>query len=69
MDLEEETWKFKLALGVGLLFLYAGRVLERQAVAGRWSSLLQFAPAVAALAVTTSGVLIMARAVMDLQRL
>ena len=55
--------------GVGLLFLYAGRVLERQAVAGRWSSLLQFAPAVAALAVTTSGVLIMARAVMDLQRL
>jgi nickel/cobalt exporter len=55
--------------GVGLLFLYAGRVLERQAVAGRWSSLLQFAPAVAALAVTTSGVLIVARAVMDLQRL
>lgn len=55
--------------GVGLLFLYAGRLLERRALAGRWSGLLQFAPAVAALAVTASGVLIVARAVLELQRL
>ena len=55
--------------GVGLLFLYAGRVLERRTMSGRVSGLLQFAPTVAALAVTTSGVLIVARAVMELQRL
>ena len=55
--------------GVGLLFLYAGRLLERRTLAGRWSGLLQFAPAVAALAVTASGVLIVARAVLELQRL
>ncbi len=55
--------------GVGLLFLFAGRLLERRAVSGRWSGLLQFAPAAAALAVTASGVLIVARAVMELQRM
>jgi nickel/cobalt transporter (NicO) family protein len=54
--------------GVGLLFLYAGRFLERRAIRGRWSGMLQFAPAVAAVAVTASGVMIVARAVMDLQR-
>jgi ABC-type nickel/cobalt efflux system permease component RcnA len=53
--------------GVGLLFLYAGRLLERRALRGRWSGLLQFAPAAAALAVTASGVLIVARAVMELR--
>jgi nickel/cobalt exporter len=55
--------------GVGLLFLYAGRFLERRALAGRWSGVLQFAPAVAAVAVTASGVMIVARALVELQRL
>jgi nickel/cobalt transporter (NicO) family protein len=55
--------------GVGLLFLYAGRFLERRALAGPWSGLLRFAPAAAALAVTASGVMIVARAVVELQRL
>jgi ABC-type nickel/cobalt efflux system permease component RcnA len=55
--------------GVGLLFLYAGRFLERRAVAGPWSGLLRFAPAAAALAVTASGVMIVARAVVELQRM
>lgn len=55
--------------GVGLLFLYAGRLLERRAVSSRWSGLLQFAPAAAALAVTASGVLIVARAVMELHQM
>jgi nickel/cobalt transporter (NicO) family protein len=54
--------------GVGLLFLYAGRFLEPRAITGRWSGMLQFAPAVAAMAVTASGVMIVARAVVDLQR-
>ncbi len=54
--------------GVGLLFLYAGRMLERRAMAGPWSGLLRFAPAVAAVAVTLSGVMIAARALMDLHR-
>ena len=52
--------------GVGLLFLHAGRVLEQRIVAGPWSALLRFAPAAAALAVTVSGVLIVARAVVEL---
>jgi ABC-type nickel/cobalt efflux system permease component RcnA len=55
--------------GVGLLFLHAGRFLERRAVSGPLARALRFAPAVAALAVTTSGVLIAARAVMELQRM
>ena len=54
--------------GVGLLFLYAGRMLERRAMAGPWSGLLRYAPAVAAVAVTLSGVMIAARALMDLHR-
>jgi ABC-type nickel/cobalt efflux system permease component RcnA len=54
--------------GVGLLFLYAGRFLERRAIAGRWSGMLRFAPAVAAVAVTTSGVMIVVRSLMELQR-
>jgi len=52
--------------GIGLLFLYAGRFLERRAVASPWSGLLRYAPAAAALAVTASGLLIVARAVVDL---
>ena len=54
--------------GVGLLFLYAGRFLERRAIAGRWSGMLRFAPAIAAVAVTTSGVMIVVRSLMELQR-
>ena len=54
--------------GVGLLFLYAGRMLERRAMAGPWAGLLRYAPAVAAVAVTLSGVMIAARALMDLHR-
>ena len=54
--------------GVGLLFLYAGRMLERHAIAGPWSGLLRYAPAVAAVAVTLSGVMIAARALLDLHR-
>jgi nickel/cobalt transporter (NicO) family protein len=54
---------------VGLLFLYAGRFLERRSVSGPLSGVLRYAPAVAALAVTVSGVTIAARAVMELQRL
>jgi ABC-type nickel/cobalt efflux system permease component RcnA len=53
--------------GVGLLFLYAGRFLERRALGGRWSGVLQFAPAIAAVAVTASGVMIVARALLDIQ--
>jgi ABC-type nickel/cobalt efflux system permease component RcnA len=53
--------------GVGLLFLYAGRFLERRALAGPWAGLLRFAPAAAALAVTASGLLIVARAVVELR--
>jgi ABC-type nickel/cobalt efflux system permease component RcnA len=52
--------------GVGLLFLYAGRYLERRALAGRWSGALRFAPAVAAVAVTASGVMIVARALLEI---
>jgi ABC-type nickel/cobalt efflux system permease component RcnA len=55
--------------GVGLLFLYAGRLLERRALPGRWSATLQFAPAVAAVAVTASGMLIVVRSLVELQRL
>jgi nickel/cobalt exporter len=54
--------------GVGLLFLYAGRLLERRAIAGPWSGMLQFAPAVAAVAVTASGVMIVVRSLVELQR-
>jgi nickel/cobalt transporter (NicO) family protein len=52
--------------GVGLLFL-AGRFLERRAIAGRWSGILQFAPALAAVAVTASGAMIVARALLELR--
>lgn len=55
--------------GIGLLFLYAGRFLERRAISGRWSGVLQFAPAVAAVAVTASGVMIVARCLGELQGL
>ena len=54
--------------GVGLLFLYAGRFLERRAITGRWSGMLRFAPAVAAVAVTASGVMIVVRSLVELQR-
>jgi nickel/cobalt transporter (NicO) family protein len=54
--------------GVGLLFLYAGRFLERRAITGRWSGMLRFAPAVAAMAVTASGVMIVVRSLVELQR-
>ncbi|MCA9864416.1 MAG: hypothetical protein KC432_15390 [Thermomicrobiales bacterium] len=52
--------------GVGLLFLYAGRFLERRRLPGGTSGLLRLAPAAAALAVTASGALIVARALSDL---
>ena len=55
--------------GVGLLFLYAGRFLERRALSGRWYGVIQFAPAVAAVAVTASGIMIIARALVELQML
>ena len=55
--------------GVGLLFLYPGRLLERRVTAGRWSGMLRFAPAAAAVAVTASGVLIVLRSLAELQRL
>jgi len=55
--------------GVGLLFLYAGRFLERRAIAGRWSGMLRFAPAIAAVAVTASGVMIVVRSLVELQRM
>jgi len=55
--------------GVGLLFLYAGRLLERCALSGQWPGLLQFAPAGAAVAVTASGVMIVARSLGELQGL
>jgi ABC-type nickel/cobalt efflux system permease component RcnA len=53
--------------GIGLLFLYAGRFLERRTMTARWGGLLQFAPAAAALLVTASGVMLVAKAVMELQ--
>jgi hypothetical protein len=54
--------------GIGLLVLYAGRFLERRTLAGRWSAgVLQFAPALAAVAVTASGVMITARALLELR--
>jgi nickel/cobalt transporter (NicO) family protein len=53
--------------GVGLLFLYAGRFLERRSLTGRWSGMVQFAPAVAALAVTASGAMIAARALLEIR--
>ena len=53
--------------GVGLLFLYAGRFLERRALTGRWSGILQFAPPLAALAVTASGTMIVARSLLELR--
>jgi len=52
--------------GIGILFLYAGRFLERRTMSARWSGLLQYAPAAAALLVTVSGVMLVARAVMEL---
>jgi ABC-type nickel/cobalt efflux system permease component RcnA len=54
---------------VGLLFLHAGRFLERRAMAGPMAGLLRFAPAAAALAVTASGLMIVARAIVELQRI
>jgi nickel/cobalt exporter len=53
--------------GVGLLFLYAGRYLERRALTSRWSGILQFAPALAAVAVTASGAMIVARALLEIR--
>src|SRR4051812_26749848 len=53
--------------GVGLLFLYAGHFLERRTLTGRWSGMLQFAPALAAVAVTASGAMIAARALLELR--
>jgi ABC-type nickel/cobalt efflux system permease component RcnA len=53
--------------GVGLLFLYAGTYLERRAMAGPMAGLLRIAPAVAALAVTASGVMIVARAIAEMR--
>ena len=52
--------------GVGLLFLYAGRFLEKHRLPGATAGLVRFAPVAAALAVTASGALIVARAVSDL---
>lgn len=52
--------------GVGLLFLYAGRFLEKRRLPGATIGLVRFAPAIAALAVTASGALIVARAISDL---
>ncbi len=52
--------------GVGLLFLFAGRFLEQRRLPGMTVSLMRFAPVAAALAVTASGALIVARAVTDL---
>lgn len=52
--------------GVGLLFLYAGRFLENRRLPGMTAGLMRFAPAAAALAVTASGALIVARAVSDI---
>jgi ABC-type nickel/cobalt efflux system permease component RcnA len=52
--------------GVGLLFLYAGRLLERRRLPGVTAGLVRFAPAAAALAVTASGALIVARAIGDI---
>jgi ABC-type nickel/cobalt efflux system permease component RcnA len=54
--------------GVGLLFLYAGRLLERRTVASPLAGAFRYAPAAAALAVTASGVMIAARALIELQR-
>ena len=54
---------------VGLLFLYAGRMLERRAVSGPWAGALRYAPAAAAVVVTASGVMIAARALLELQRI
>jgi nickel/cobalt exporter len=53
--------------GVGLLFLYAGRFLERRALTGRWSGIVQFAPVLAAVAVTASGAMIVARSLLELR--
>ena len=52
--------------GVGLLFLFAGRFLEGRRLPGATMGLMRFAPVAAALAVTASGALIVARAVTDL---
>jgi ABC-type nickel/cobalt efflux system permease component RcnA len=49
--------------GVGLLFLSAGRFLERRAPATRWTAtVLRHAPTGGAVAVTVAGVVIAARA-------
>jgi ABC-type nickel/cobalt efflux system permease component RcnA len=53
--------------GVGLLFLHAGRYLERRAACRPAPGLLRFAPAAAALVVTFSGVMLVARAVVELR--
>mgnify|MGYP000412655347 CR=1 FL=1 len=55
--------------GIGLLFLYAGRFLERRARSSPLSGFMRYAPVAGALAVTSSGVLIAARAVLELQRM
>jgi ABC-type nickel/cobalt efflux system permease component RcnA len=52
--------------GVGLLFLYAGRFLAKRRLPGSTARIMRFAPAVAALAVTASGALIVVRAIGDL---
>jgi ABC-type nickel/cobalt efflux system permease component RcnA len=50
--------------GVGLLFLYAGRLLERRVGAARWTSvILRYAPIAGALVVTLVGVAMIVRAV------
>jgi ABC-type nickel/cobalt efflux system permease component RcnA len=49
--------------GLGLLFLYAGRIFERRLrTAGRWRPLLRIAPAIGSLALTIAGVAIILRA-------
>lgn len=54
---------------IGLIFLHASQLLERRAITGRFPGIVRFAPAAAALAVTLSGALIVARAVVELRLL
>jgi hypothetical protein len=49
--------------GLGLVFLYAGRFLERRVrPTGRMLKLLRYAPAVGSVALTVAGVAIIVRA-------
>jgi ABC-type nickel/cobalt efflux system permease component RcnA len=49
--------------GLGILFLYAGRLLERRVTpSGRLGLVLRFAPAVGSIALTLAGVAIIVRA-------